>query len=144
MLLPYEKSGQEVYFYGQVNELGQWDVKLNEITVEGYYHDQTSNGMYNDTTGSAYSVKYADDGTIRTLYVGNMVDGQYEDETGNAWYITKSEDTDYMYYKGFFKAGKTENNKGSVFKNNLTLVDIGNYILGYEFDIELNWYKNEI
>lgn len=228
VLLPYMQDGQEVYFYGQVNEMGQWDgdclvnvyedneliiitdanytdgkinnykqafvdesrniwyisnrenkgdynegetwsyyknsknkknfsletvqttnminvddfKKFNVLIEEGYYHGQTSNGRYNDTTGDAYSIKFAADGTIRTLYVGNMVDGQYEDYSGNAWYITKSENTDYMYYKGFFENGKTVNNEGYIFENNLSLSDIEKYISGYEFDIELNWYQN--
>lgn len=227
VLLPFEQDGQEVYFYGQVNERGQWDgdclvnvykdneliiitdanysdgkinnykqafvdesrniwyisnrenkgdynegetwsyfknsnnkkdfsletvqisdminvddfKRMNELAEEGYYHGQTSNGRYNDTTGKAYSIKFAADGTIRTLYIGNMVDGQYEDYTGNAWYITKAEDTDYMYYKGFFKKGKTVNNEGYIFENNLSLSDIEKYVSGYEFDIELNWYQ---
>lgn len=227
VLLPYKQNGQEVYFYGQVNEFGQWDgdclvnvykdneliiitdanysngkinnyeqafvdenrniwyisnrenkgdynegetwsyfknsnnkkdfsletvqiadminvddfKRMNELVKEGYYHGQTSNGRYNDTTGKAYSIKFAADGTIRTLYSGNMVDGQYEDYTGNAWYITKAEDTDYMYYKGFFKNGKTVNNEGYIFENNLSMSDIEKYVSGYEFDIELNWYQ---
>lgn len=101
----------------------------NHITtpLEGYYAGETSDGLYNDTTGNAYLVKYFENGLTKTIYKGNFVDGQFNDETGKAWYIVKEEDTEYMYYKGIFHNGSPEIKTGE-FKNSITLEFIGNIL----------------
>ena len=95
--------------------------------LEGYYAGETSDGLYNDTTGNAYLVKYFENGLTKTIYKGNFVDGQFNDETGKAWYIVKEEDTEYMYYKGIFHNGSPEIKTGE-FKNSITLEFIGNIL----------------
>lgn len=103
-----------------INILSVDEVKNSMTThLEGYYHGNTKNGKYNDETGDAYLIKYFADGDIRTLYSGHFVDGKFNDTTNNAWYITKTEETDYMYYKGFFSEGVTGNNPDSYFENEI-------------------------
>lgn len=80
-----------------------------------FYHGNTSNGLYNDNTGLAYLVKYANDGTVKTIYSGNFVDGQFEDTTSNAWYITRDINTDYMYFKGNFLGGNPQTSEKIVY-----------------------------
>lgn len=109
--------------------------------MEGFYYGNTSNGKYNDDTGNAYLVKYAKDGTVRTLYVGNFVDGGFSDNTGEAWYIVKNDKTNYMYYKGTFANNSPANDKNSEFKNNLTIEEIEKLISDYSFKCDLTWYK---
>lgn len=122
----------EIYISNQTNS---W--------LEGYYYGNTSDGSYNDTTGEAYLVKYYSNNTIRTFYSGKFVDGNFNDLSGNAWYITRDEEknTDYMYYKGHFQKGRTLNNSGSVFENNLTIDRINEIIKEHNFDFDFNWYK---
>ncbi len=111
-------------------------------TREGYYYGQTSNGYYNDDTGKAYSVKFFEDGTVKLVYNGNFRNGQFDDNTGNAWQIAREKDTNYMYYKGEFKNGVTnEKVTQDNFKNNLTQEEIDNYIKSsnIEFGCDLVW-----
>ncbi len=76
-----------------------------------HYHGDTSESLYNDTSGEAYLLIYDDRGYIKTLYSGRFKDGQFDDDTGEAWYITRNKNTEYMYYKGTFKAGQPGNDK---------------------------------
>ncbi len=113
--------------------------------LEGYYYGNTSDGYYNDDTGNAYMIKYFDDGTVRTLYYGNFVKGEFHDKTGNAWYITKEKDTDYMYYKGYYKNGHPENNPGHTFKSPpLSLEQIYEILDENHCDLILRWYNSDI
>lgn len=114
-------------------------IETIDTCIEGYYCGDTANGFYNDDTGSAYLVKYAEDGTVRTLYCGKFKDGQFDDDTGNAWYITKNDNTDYMYYKGNFKSGVTMNDGNSIFENELTLDRILELVGERNFKCELEW-----
>ncbi len=109
--------------------------------LEGYYNGYTSDGLYNDDTGQAYLVKYAREGYIRTLYVGKMKDGHFEDATNNAWYIAKSEDTDYMYYKGEFDKGRPIHNDESIFINNISIEEIDKILQDNNFNTGLYWYS---
>lgn len=109
--------------------------------LEGYYNGYTSNGLYNDNTGQAYLVKYAREGYIRTLYVGKIENGYFEDESNNAWYIVKSEDTDYMYYKGMFHNGSPVGNDESTFKNSISNEEIEKILQDNNFNTDLCWYE---
>lgn len=112
--------------------------------LESFYHGSTSNGLYNDTSGEAYQVKYNSDGTVHTLYCGNFVDGAYNDDTGNAWYITKEENTAYMYYKGRFKNNNTMDKPTEVnFINPLDQKEIDIILAesGIDFKCALEWKK---
>ncbi|MBD5507850.1 MAG: hypothetical protein HDR05_07340 [Lachnospiraceae bacterium] len=108
--------------------------------LEGYYNGYTSDGLFNDDTGQAYLVKYAREGYIRTLYVGEMKDGYFEDATNNAWYIAKSEDTEYMYYKGAFDRGHPVHNDESIFINNISIEEIEKILQDNNFNTGLCWY----
>lgn len=110
--------------------------------LEGFYYGNTSEGTLNDDTGEAYIVKYFEDGTVRTLYRGRVKDGVFNDDTNNAWYITKEQDTSYMYYKGAFKNGIVQNNTGSEFINPISLEEIQKIIQGQDFKCELKWQEN--
>lgn len=131
------------------------DVEANDIinvrrfkttintSLVGYYNGNTSEGLYNDDTGEAYLVRYSLDGTIKTLYMGKFVDGKFDDNTGNAWYITRNDDTDYMYFKGIFKEGVTQQSKNSIFENNLSIQRINEIIEGINFNCKMNWYNTK-
>ncbi len=113
--------------------------------MEGYYYGQTSDGFYNDSTGKSYNIKYFENGKIRTLYVGNFVNGKYKDNSGNAWYITKEENTEYMYFIGEFDNNTpAEKANKDNFKNNLTLDNINEILVksGKIFK-NLDWQSNE-
>lgn len=110
-----------------------------DTRIEGFYHGNTSNGLYNDNTGDAYLVKYNEDGTVRTLYSGRFKDGVFEDTTGYAWYITKNENTDYMYYQGQFDDGKPVHDSKSVFENGLTQERINEILQEKNFTGDLKW-----
>ncbi len=117
--------------------------KSIKTPLEAYYCGNTSNGSYNDKTGNAYLVKYASDGTIRTLYCGNFENGKFEDSTGKAWYIVRNpkKGTDYVYYKGDFKDGEA---LGKDYENHLSIKEIKQIIGNRKFNCKLNWYdKNK-
>lgn len=111
--------------------------------LEGFYHGNTSNGVYNDNTGGAYMIKFAKDGTVRTLYSGNFKDGHYNDSTGNAWYITRDEEnnTAYMYYKGSFVNDAPTHSKGYIFENNLSSDRIDELLENRLFMVDLKWHQ---
>lgn len=156
-----EFNSGENWNYIRTNEIKK-DFELNNVTedsiinvelfklkidscLESYYHGNTSDGYYNDDTGTAYWVKYAVDGTVRTLYVGRFRDGNFQDDTGNAWYITREEDTEYMYFKGVFKDGRTkEENKEVPFENPVYIERITEITQGYAFKCELKWFDTRI
>lgn len=104
-----------------------------------YYNGNTSGGLYDDSTGNAYLVKYFEDGTVRTLYRGQFADGKFHDNTGEAWYITKDEDTTYMYFEGVFENNSAKRTDGDVFINPCTVEDIRERIAPYTFNCELKW-----
>lgn len=105
-----------------------------------YYYGNTSDGYFNDTTGNAYMVHFLNNGTVRLLYVGDFKDGHFNDATGNAWYIVKEEDTDYMYYKGYFRDDKIYN-LIDFEAPPLSLERIKEIIGDRTFNIELYWDK---
>ena len=116
--------------------------------LEGYYSGQTSNGNFNDETECACMVKYFDDYTIRTLYVGNFKNGDFYSGTNNSWYITKEKNTSYMYYKGGFENGNPTRSKGYVFENPISQTRIDEILIENEFNlgnlpVELNWDVEE-
>lgn len=87
----------------------------------GYYKGDTANGLYEDRSGHAFSIRYflpedyignGSDPVIRTLYHGRFEEGKYKDDTYEAWYITRATNTAYMYFRGCF-ANNTANPDGS-------------------------------
>ena len=77
-----------------------------DLQIEGYYSGYTSNGKFNDDTGSAYLVKYKENGDVRFFYVGKIKDGLANDSTGNAWSLSWGyADDGYYYFKGTFHDG---------------------------------------
>lgn len=99
-----------------------------------YYFGNTSNGLYNDDTGTAYLVKYYEDGTVQLLYVGKFVNGYPNDKA--AWSIAYSEEGGYYVHN----TGKFVNGS-AVKKSNdpLSIIDIKKIIFEYDFECELNW-----
>lgn len=93
--------------------------------IEGYYRGMTSDGKFNDATGTAYMVKYFDSGLIRTLYAGSFKNGVFDDASGDAWMIgKKNEDQSaYSYYKGPFQNGQYTGGS-ECWRNGLTQEDI--------------------
>lgn len=66
-----------------------------------YYKGNTSNNLYNDTTGNAQYVKYKDNGDVDFLYVGDVVNGKLTDKSGKAWCISWGNAEDgYYFYQG--------------------------------------------
>lgn len=110
--------------------------------LDSYYCGNTSKGKYNDSTGNAYFVRYAKDGTVRTLYQGNFVDGKFNDDTGRAWYIVRDEDknTNYMYFCGIFENNSPKKVGKYDFINPFSVEEILEFIKEKQFNCELNWY----
>lgn len=114
-----------------------------KTSLEGVYHGNTYDGFYNDNTGNAYMVKYTRDGYVRLLYRGCFVDGKFDDSSGNAWYITKEEDTEYMYFKGNFSDGKPDHGSNYEFENPISLEKIQDIVSCYFFDCRLIWDEDD-
>lgn len=132
-----------------IENVQPWDVldiasfqKFLNLNLIEFYHGNTSKGYYNDDTGNVYLVQYNSNNTVKTLYCGNFKDGVFNDNTGNAWYITKAEDTDYMYYKGHFKDGAVVNNKGYIFENPVSQDKIDEITKNLELNCDLLWKQN--
>lgn len=107
-----------------------------------YYCGSISNGLFSDESGTSYMIHFFENGTVKLLYVGNLKNGNFNDNTGNAWYIVKNEDTDYMYYKGYFKNGNIDGSKPySYLEPPLTLEQIEEIIGNRKFNISLRWDK---
>lgn len=108
--------------------------------IEGYYKGTISDGWFNDTTGSAYMIKYFRNGMIKTLYVGDFRNGVFNDLTGDAWMIGKKTESQaaYSHYKGPFKDGIAIGGP-KCWKESLEQKDIDAYIAqsGVEFDPNL-------
>lgn len=123
--------------------IDQFEQKI-DMEQEGFYYGRVSNGEYNDNTGEAYLVKYADDGTVRTLYCGNFANGRFEDNTGQAWWISRQDDkptNPYYFYQGRFSKGQPIDNKEM-----LQITDvkqIKDTIRARYFDCDLKWYGFE-
>ena len=111
------------------------------------YNGYTKDGLYEDNTGNAYYISFFNDGTVKTLYVGKFREGQFCDSSNDSWYISKEENTDYMFYKGSFNEdGNPTRGEGTVFINNLTQGQIDEILrdnLKIEIGTELIW-KNDI
>ncbi len=120
------------------------EIISSDLQLEAYYYGNTSNGFYNDDTGNAYLVKYAQDGTVMTLYKGRFKDGQFHDNTGNAWYIVRSKDTDYMYFKGVFEYGSPIKDGNSVFENPLSKEQIEGILEKETINCNLVWYGLDV
>ncbi len=110
------------------------------------YHGNVVDGKYNDTTGDAYLIKFLSDGTVKTLYHGNFKNGDFDDETGHAWYITrdKEKNTNYMYYMGEFRQGKTLNDGNSYFENPITRATFNRLTSNNIYDCYMNWAEQYI
>lgn len=118
-----------------------------DMELMSYYNGNTSDGKYNDETGKAFLVIYADDGTILTLYQGCFKNGTLNDDTYNAWEIARNPKTGadkYMYYRGKFKDGKADaenDDKNIVTENDLSLQRIFEIVNESEIKYQMNWYK---
>lgn len=109
---------------------------LQNLSLEGYYHGNTSNGAYNDESGEACMVKYTPDGYIRTFYVGNVVNGVLSDSTGKAWYVALTHDGEhYTYHVGTFSNDSAD----SDIPNYKNQEEIDEIVAGYGFNYEPNW-----
>ena len=109
-------------------------IQTAEPVMLSYYCGRISEGTYNDQTGNAYEAIYNDDGTIRTLYVGNFKNGTFADD--NAWDIAYYSNGDfYVYNTGAFANGKAMNKSNTP----LSMDDINKIISKYDFDCELKW-----
>lgn len=115
------------------------DYIIERTSLEGYYKGRTSDGLYNDETGTAYMVRYFKDGTIRLLYVGNFIDGFPYDISNNAWSIAYSDDGGYYVHntQGFKKGNAIIRST-----NPIDINEINNIISGYNFNCDLNWKQN--
>ena len=149
----YYKDGDiEKDFYPGTNEpkiltVGYVRERVND-TLEGYYHGLTLNGSYNDDTGEAYLIKFASDGTVRTLYKGNFADGKFAGTSSKpAWMIGRKEeeiDSKYAYYEGEFdKEGEPDKTNSTKWKYELSYTDIIKYTSPYFFKCKLEWYGFE-
>ena len=84
-------------------------------------------------------MKYFEDGSIKTLYVGNFRNGQFHDNTGNAWMIGKDGiDKPYCYYCGPFVRGEAKLDP-KLWEDGITQERIDEIIEGCSFDCPLKW-----
>lgn len=116
--------------------------------LEGFYHGLTLNGTYNDNTGEAYLIKFASDGTVRTLYKGNFADGEFAGTSSKpAWMIGRKEEevgSKYAYYEGEFDTkGEPDTTNSDKWKYGLSYTDIIKYTSPYFFKCKLEWYGFE-
>jgi len=114
--------------------------------LEGYYSGNTSNGRFNDDTGCAYMVKYfKEDGTIRTLYVGDFKNGFPEDPSDEAWLIGRNSTGEkYSYYKGPTSNGSAaispySPNADKYWEFDINQDRIDALLVGMTFKCELTW-----
>lgn len=149
-------SGETICYYRNDNRTRTFDLKTvtesdvlsvdtfnviyNNLVMEGYYNGNTSKGLYNDDTGNAYLIRFTKEGKVRTLYQGKVKNGHFNDDTGNAWYITKDENTEYMYYKGIFKMDSVNKDlPDSEYENPVTSEQINEIISNADINCELIW-----
>lgn len=102
-----------------------------------HYYGLTSEGLYNDITGSAYEIIYDNEGLIKTLYVGHFKDGKFHDQTGNAIEIVY-DGLGYFCYTGTFTDGDRDGRVSG--KDYVTQAQIDDILQGVDFDCELKWY----
>lgn len=112
-------------------------------TLEGYYSGNTSEGRYNDSTGSAYIAKYYEDGTIRFLYRGYFAGGYPEDSRNNEqdgpWGIVYAEDGPYYVRNvGSHTKGSADHKSNKA----LSIDDINKIVSEYNFECKLNWKES--
>ena len=104
--------------------------------LESYYHGNTSDGNYNDTTGQSYVIRFYKDGNVRLLYYGDFVDSVFIDD--NAWEIYYSnKDNSYIYCKGKFEGEYKDEDKTLV-----SIDEIKEIIKDYKFECDINWKDN--
>lgn len=92
------------------------DKFLNSIDKKllGYYKGNTSNNLYNDDSGNAYTVRYDDSGNVRYLYKGKMKDGYGNDDgkdsQNKSWaFIWGDANDGFHYHEGKFTNGRPKN-----------------------------------
>lgn len=111
-------------------------IENSDTTMIQYYCGNTSQGLFDDDTGNAYTVKYYNDGTVKTLYVGRFSNGTFNDNSGYAWDIAYSQDYGfYVYNTGNFKNGNAEKKS----TESISIEDINKIIAEYDFACELKW-----
>ena len=74
-----------------------------DLDIEGYYNGYTSDGYFNDENedGTAYMIKYTEEGYVRLFYFGKFASGQPRDLSGKAVAISLGHDGEnYYYYSG--------------------------------------------
>lgn len=145
--------------YNKIKDFTESDVEITDIlyTMDvldfskekrliKYYHGNTVNGAYVDASGNAYEAKYNDDGTIKTLYVGQFDDASFNDRTGHAWDIAYSEESGSYYYNtGEFKDGSAVINSDEPISIDEINEIISDYeaASGQEFKCDLLWKEKE-
>lgn len=128
------------------NELILPDILKNDTRGKliSRYHGNTSEGSYNDTTGTAYLIQFDSEGIVRTLYHGDFLEGKFNSESKHAWYITRNPETNtnYMYYMGKFSGGDPYpeySEECAYFENPLTRNTFNRVMSGREYDCEMTW-----
>ena len=105
-----------------------------------YYKGSTKDGVYHDSTGNAYEIKYNDDGTVKMLYMGQFENGYCEDATGQAFAIVYSDKYNKYYCNtGIFTEGHTVTSSNTP----ITVDEIKEIVSKYSFDYELKWVQVE-
>lgn len=137
----YEKTKNFTSSNVKTSDIMYVDNFINNVktTLTKFYSGNTSNGSFNDISGSAYRVTYYEDGTVESVYVGKFIDGYPNDDTMNAWQIYYSpKDKSYVYCKGQFENDNFI--KGS--KSSKNIIEIDEIIKEYNFECELKWREN--
>lgn len=110
--------------------------KINEKVLLSYYHGWTTDGSYNDTSGTAYYLRYDGEGRIKRFYVGGFKNGIFHDQSGNAIELVHDGNR-YFYYKGTFTNNvRDEDEIRYVDQEEIQKIIQDTKI---NFEIELNW-----
>lgn len=117
-------------------------VKKQNARILQYYYGKTADGLYSDDTGSAFLIKFFDDGTVKSLYKGNFVNGKYNDNTGRAWNIIFAENCGYYVCNtGIFVNNKAIIKSNQEFSEQEIIQQIEPLIKVHEKCRDLNWRK---
>ena len=103
------------------------------------YKGTTSNGLYNDSTGNAYLIKYNKNGFVKMFYKGNFKNGNFEDKDAFEIVLDESNGINkYFIYKGSFVKGNRENDNGIKY---ITQEEIKEIMKKNKCPSNLKWYN---
>lgn len=99
----WKKSFEKEYLKAENIIDEEYFYDIMDLDIEGYYNGYTSDGYFNDENenGTAYMIKYNEEGYVRLFYTGQFVNGKPCNPEGTAVVISLGYDGEnYYYYSG--------------------------------------------